>query len=155
MSVIDQESIITRDPLIDGFSLDELAIGHTAYYSKTVTEHDVYSFAGITGDLNPVHINSSSAEEMQLPGRIVHGCFTSGLVSAAIGTKMPGQGCLYLSQNSKFIRMVRFGDTLTVKLEVIKLIPEKNRAVLKTDVFNQNDEPVLVGEAVVVPKKGR
>ena len=66
---------------------------------------------------------------------------------------MPGQGCLYLSQNSKFIRMVQFGDTLTVRLEVIDKNPEKNRVTIKTEVFNQKDELTLVGEAVMVPKK--
>ena len=102
MSVINTEHQIVRDPLINGFSYDEMEIGHTAYYTKTVTEHDVGTFAGVTGDFNPAHVNQIGAEEMRLPGRIAHGALSGGLISAALGTKMPGQGCLYLSQSSKF-----------------------------------------------------
>ena len=154
MSVIDTANMISRDPMINGFSFSELEIGKTAYFTKTITEHDVYTFAGVTGDFNPAHVNETGATAMNLPSRICHGCLTAGLVSTALGIKMPGQGCLYLSQNSKFVRMVQFGDTLTVRLEVIAKDPEKNRVTIKTEVFNQNDKPVLVGEAVMVPKKG-
>ena len=151
MSVINTEHQIVRDPLINGFSYDEMEIGHTAYYTKTVTEHDVGTFAGVTGDFNPSHVNQIGAEEMRLPGRIAHGALSGGLISAALGTKMPGQGCLYLSQSSKFVRMVRFGDTLTVRLEVVEKM-EKYRVKIKTEVFNQNDELVVTGEAILVAK---
>ncbi len=153
MSVINEENMITRDPLINGFTFDELTIGSTAFFTKTLTEADVAMFAGVTGDFNPAHVNQTGAENMKLPGRICHGALTAGLISTALGTKMPGQGCLYLSQNSKFIRMVRFGDTMTVRLEVIDKNAEKNRVVIKTEVFNQRDELVLTGEATMVPKK--
>ena len=151
MSVINTEHQIVRDPLINGFSYDEMEIGHTAYYTKTVTEHDVGTFAGVTGDFNPAHVNQIGAEEMRLPSRIAHGALSGGLISAALGTKMPGQGCLYLSQSSKFVRMVRFGDTLTVRLEVVEKM-EKYRVKIKTEVFNQNDELVVTGEAILVAK---
>ena len=153
MGVIDPQNSIIRDPMLQGFTYDELQLGKTAYYTKTVTEHNVYTFAGVTGDMNSAHVNQNGAEEMNLPGRIAHGALTAGLVSAALGTKMPGQGCLYLGQNSKFVRMVRFGDTLTVRLEVIKRDDEKKRVVIKTEVFNQNDELVLTGEAKMLPKR--
>lgn len=153
MSVISKEKMIVRDPLIDGFSYDELTMGATAYFTKTLTEADVASFAGVTGDFNPAHVNQTGATEMNLPGRICHGALTAGLVSTALGTKMPGQGCLYLSQNSKFVRMVRFGDTLTVKLTVVDRDDAKKRVLIKTEVFNQNDELVLTGEAKMLPKK--
>lgn len=155
MGVINQETMIMRDPLMDGFNYDELELGKTAYYTKTITEHDVYTFAGITGDVNPAHVNETGAKAMNLPGRIAHGALTAGLVSTALGTKMPGQGCLYMSQNSKFIRMVRFGDTLTVRLEVIAKDDVKKRVTIKTDVFNQNDELVLTGEAKMLPKAAK
>ena len=109
------------------------------------------TFAGVTGDFNPAHVNQIGAEEMRLPGRIAHGALSGGLISAALGTKMPGQGCLYLSQSSKFVRMVRFGDTLTVRLEVVEKM-EKYRVKIKTEVFNQNDELVVTGEAILVAK---
>ena len=153
MSVITKENMIVRDPLIDGFNYEELTIGATAYFTKTLTEADVASFAGVTGDFNPAHVNQTGAEAMKLPGRICHGALTAGLVSTALGTKMPGQGCLYLSQNSKFIRMVRFGDTLTVKLTVIEKDDVKKRVTISTEVFNQKDELVLTGEAKMLPKK--
>jgi len=153
MSVISEEKMLVRDPLINGFSYDELTLGSTAYFTKTISENDVYTFAGITGDFNPAHVNQTGAENMSLPGRICHGALTAGLVSTALGTKMPGQGCLYLGQNSKFIRMVRFGDTLTVRLEVIDRDDEKKRVTIKTEVFNQDDELVLTGEAKMVPKR--
>lgn len=153
MSVVDTSNMILRDPLIQGFSYDELQLGATAYFTKTITEHDVYSFAGITGDFNPAHVNQTTAEEMKLPGRIVHGALTVGLISTALGTKMPGEGCLYLSQSSKFIRMVCFGDTLTVRLEVVERIEEKKRVKIKTEVFNQKDELVVTGVAEMLPKK--
>lgn len=152
MSVIKKENMIIRDPLIEGFTYSELKIGSTAYFMKTMTEHDAYAFAGITGDFNPAHVNQTGAEEMHLSSRICHGALTNGLVSTALGTKMPGQGSLYLSQNSKFIRKVRFGDTLTVRLEVIEKDDVKKRVTIKTEVFNQNDELVLVGEAKMLPR---
>ena len=152
MSVVNVENMLVRDPLIDGFTYDELKIGSTALYTKTITEHDVYTFSGITGDVNPAHVNQTGAEAMKLPGRISHGALTAGLVSTALGTKMPGQGCLYLSQSSKFIRVVRFGDTLTVRLEVVAKDDAKRRVTIKTEVFNQNDELVLTGEAKMLPK---
>lgn len=153
MSIIDTGSMILRDPLIEGFTFDELQPGATAYYTKTITEHDVYSFAGITGDYNPAHVSQTGAEAMKLPGRIVHGALTGGLISAALGTRMPGQGCLYLSQSTKFIRMVRFGDTLTVRLEVAEKNEEKGRVKIKTEVFNQKDELVAAGMADMLPRK--
>ena len=153
MSVIIEENMIARDPLINGFTYEELEPGKTAFFTKTITEHDVGTFAGVTGDFNPAHVNQTGAEAMKLPSRIAHGALTAGLVSTALGTKMPGQGCLYLSQNSKFIRMVEFGDTLTVRLEVLSRDEEKHRVTIKTDVYNQRDELVLTGEAKMLPKR--
>ena len=145
-------NMIVRDPLVNGFSYDELEIGHTAFFSKTVSEHDVYSFAGATGDFNPGHVNTEVAVLPRIASRIVHGALTAGFVSTAIGTKMPGQGCLYVGQNSKFIRPVKFGDTVTVRLEIVSKDDKKRRVKIKTEVFNQHEELVLVGEADVLPK---
>ena len=155
MSVIDTSKLAVRDPLIDGFTYDELEIGMTAYVTKTTPEHDAYTFAGITGDCNPAHLNETVARSMGLPGRICHGALTAGLVSTALGTRLPGQGCLYLSQKSTFTHVVCFGDTLTCRIEVIAKDDVKKRVTFKTEVFNQNDELVLTGEARMVPKKSR
>jgi len=150
--MIDTSNMIVRDPLMSGFTYDELNIGDTAFFAKTVTEHDVYAFAGVSGDYNPAHINEQMAAESRITTRIAHGALSAGLISAALGTKMPGQGCLYVSQNSKFLRPVKFGDTLTVRLEIAAKNDEKKRVKVKTEVFNQNDELVVTGEADILPR---
>lgn len=152
MSKFDIRNAITRDPSINGFSYDELKVGDTAYYSKTISESDVYQFAGVTGDFNPAHTNEASPHPL-FGTRICHGALSGGLVSAALGMKMPGQGCLYLSQHSKFVKAVKFGDTITVKLELTKKDDEKKRVYISTECYNQRDELVLTGEAVILPKK--
>ncbi len=152
MSIIKADETKVRDPLINGFSYDELEVGDVAYFVKTVTEHDVYDFAGITGDFNPAHVNQQDSEQKRFHQRIAHGVLSCGLISAALGTRMPGEGCLYVSQFSKFVRPVKFGDTLTVRLEVTEKIEAKRRVKIKTEVFNQNDELVTTGEAEMLPK---
>ena len=149
----DKEHMIARDVFYEGYTYDELQVGHKAYYSKTVTDYDVGAFAGCTTDISPVHLNEEFAvNEMGLPSRIVHGAYTNSLVSAATGIKMPGQGSIYLMQNSKFRRMVQIGDTLTVELEVIEKIEKHKFVRLSTKVYNQRDELVLEGEALTKPR---
>ena len=156
MSIINKEHMIARDPMIDGYTYDELEIGQTAYYSKTITDFDVGAFAGCTGDISPVHLNEIFAtQEMGLPSRIVHGAFTNAMVSAATGLKMPGQGSIYLMQNSKFRRYVQIGDTLTVRLEIIEKDEVHHFVRIKTDVYNQRDELVLEGEALTKPRQAK
>lgn len=149
---IDTTSAIVRDPAINGFSFDELQIGDKAFYVKTVSESDVYTFAGVTGDFNPAHTNEETPHVL-FGTRIAHGALSCGFVSAALGMKMPGQGCLYLGQSSKFVRPVKFGDTITVCLELIAKDEAKKRVTIKTDCYNQNGELVLTGEASILPKK--
>jgi len=152
MSIIKPEESKVRDPLINGFSYDEIEVGDVAYFAKTISEHDVYSFAGITGDFNPAHVNHQDSEQKRFHQRISHGVLSGGLISAALGTRLPGEGCLYVSQFTKFVRPVKFGDTLTVRLEVTEKIEAKRRVKIKTEVFNQNDELVTTGEAEMLPK---
>ena len=152
MSIIKPEESKVRDPLINGFSYDELNVGDVAYFTKTITEHDVYGFAGITGDFNPAHVNQQDSEKKRFHQRIAHGVLSGGLISAALGTRLPGEGCLYVSQFTKFVRPVKFGDTLTVRLELTEKIEAKRRVKIKTEVFNQNDELVTTGEAEILPK---
>lgn len=145
--------MVPRDVSIDGLTLDEMEIGDKAYVQKTITEHDVYTFAGVTGDFNVAHVNHEEAKDNMFGERIVHGALTTGLISAVLGMKLPGAGCLYISQTSKFIRPVKFGDTIKAEAEVIKKIPEKNRVIIKTTCTNQRDELVLAGEAEIMPRK--
>ena len=138
---------------MEGYSVDALQVGQSASFSKTITEHDVYTFAGVTGDLNPAHINERYARETQFHGRIAHGMLSAGLISAVIGMQLPGPGTIYLGQELKFTKPVRFGDTVTATCTVSELIPEKNIAKLDTTCTNQNGEVVIKGMATVMPPK--
>ncbi len=125
-------------------------VGDTAEFSKTISESDVYLFAGITGDMNPVHINELEAVHSFAKKRIVHGALVSGMISTVIGMKLPGPGTIYMEQDSKFVRPVFLGDTIKATVEVQEILNER-KGVLKlgTVVFNQNDEIVLNGFAIV------
>lgn len=128
----------------------ELTIGQFAEHSKTVTETDVVLYAGITGDFNPMHVNQTYAEKTRFGGRIAHGMLTAGFISAVLGMKLPGEGSIYMSQSLRFMKPVRIGDTITARIEVIELFPDKRRVRLATSCRNQSDEVVLDGEALVL-----
>ena len=129
-------------------------IGRTASVSKTISETDVYLFAGITGDFNPAHVNEVYARDTIFNGRIAHGMISAGLISAVLGAHMPGPGTIYLSQTLKFLAPVRIGDTITATVTITNIIAEKNRATILTEVRNQDEKTVTTGEAVVMlPKK--
>ncbi len=129
---------------------DALRVGMVAELSRTVTETDVVLFAGITGDVNPAHTDQVWAERSRFGGRIAHGMLTAGLVSAVLGTKLPGPGSIYVGQTLRFTRPVHFGDTVTARVEVTELVAAKRRAVLRTTCTNQRGEGVLEGEATVL-----
>ncbi len=129
---------------------EELQIGQAAEFAKTVTEADVVLYAGITGDLNPAHINQVEAEKSRFGGRIAHGMLSAGLISAVLGTRLPGPGTIYLEQTLRFTRPVRIGDTVTARVEVIELIEKRRRVRLATSCANQDGEVVLEGEALVM-----
>jgi len=120
-----------------GKTIAELKIGDKAQFQKTITETDVYLFAGISGDNNPVHLNDLEAKKSIFKERIVHGMLTASLISAVLGTKMPGPGTIYLGQNLKFIKPVKFGDTILAEVEVIEIIETKNIVKLSTICYNQ------------------
>lgn len=125
-------------------------VGMKASFSKTISESDVYLFAGITGDFNPAHVNAVAAENTIFGERIVHGILVTGLISTAIGMKLPGEGTIYMEQDSKFLRPVKIGDTLTANVEIIEIINEEKRILkLDTNVQNQRNEKVIEGYAIV------
>ena len=136
-----------------GLTIKELNIGDKASFQKTITETDVYLYAGITGDLNPAHINQVEAETTMFQGRIAHGMLTAGLVSAVLGMQLPGPGSIYLGQELKFLAPVRIGDTIKAEVEIIEKIDEKNRIKLSTICTNQNGVEVLKGIATIMPPK--
>lgn len=134
-----------------GLNINELEVGQKAIYTKTLTETDVYLFAGISGDINPAHVNDEYAKSTPFKGRIAHGILTASLISAVIGMQLPGPGTIYVSQSLKFLAPVHFGDTITATVEIIDIFSEKNRVSLKTYCKNQDGIMVLVGEAIVLP----
>ena len=136
-----------------GKTMDEIALGETAEFAKTVSETDVYLYAGITGDLNPAHVNEAYAADTFFKGRIAHGMLTAGFISAILGTRLPGPGTIYIRQELNFLAPVRMGDTITARVEVMEKITEKNRLRLRTTCTNQAGKMVLDGEAVVMPPK--
>ena len=136
-----------------GKTIDELKIGDSAEISKTVSETDIYQFAGITGDFNPAHMNEEYAKKTFFKTRIAHGMLSAGFISTAIGNKLPGTGSIYVKQDLRFLAPVRIGDTITARVEVIEIMDGKNRVRLKTVCVNQEGTQVLDGEAVVSPPK--
>jgi 3-hydroxybutyryl-CoA dehydratase len=131
---------------------EDIKIGDIATFSKTITEFDVYQFAGITGDFNPVHINKEFAKNSMFKDQIAHGMLTGSFISTVLGTKLPGENTIYLSQNLKFLAPVKFGDTITARVEVIDKRDDKHIIKLKTQVFNQYGEWVVDGEAITMKK---
>ena len=139
---------------MENYTIDQLVIGQSASMSKTISEHDVYSFAGITGDFNPAHVDEEYAKGTRFKGRIVHGMLSIGFVSAVIGMRLPGPGTIYLGQEMKFTKPVHFGDSITATVTVSEINREKNIVKLDTVCTNQNGEAVLTGKATIMPPKG-
>ena len=138
---------------LHGLFFEDLKLGQTAVYARTLTEADIVLFAGISGDTNPVHINEEFASATMFSGRIAHGMLTAAFISTVIGTRLPGPGSIYVSQSLRFKAPVRTGDTLVARATITDLVPEKRRATLSTTV-SVGDKVVLEGEAVVlVPRR--
>jgi 3-hydroxybutyryl-CoA dehydratase len=137
----------------EGMSIQELKIGDSAQITKTITEEIVNEFARVTGDTNPIHTNPAYAEKTIFKGRIAHGIYSLGIFSTILGNILPGYGTIYLSQEVKFLAPVRIGDTITARVEVIELVPERNRVKFKTTCSNQNGKLVVDGYAWGMPPR--
>ena len=138
---------------LHGFFLEELEVGMTAVYARTITDADIVLFAGVSGDTNPLHLSSEFADGSRFEGRVAHGMLTAGFISAVIGTKLPGPGCIYMSQNLKWMAPVRAGDPVLTRVTIKDINYEKQRVVMET-VCTVNDEVVIEGEALVkVPSR--
>lgn len=127
----------------------EYYIGQKGTFSKTITQSDVYNYAGISGDFNPIHINECEAEKSIFKKQICHGMLTASLISTVIGNIMPGKGSIYLEQNCRFVKPVFFGDTITAEVTVTAIDENKKILTLQTDEYNQTDEIVVKGMAKV------
>jgi 3-hydroxybutyryl-CoA dehydratase len=136
-----------------GKTMTEIHLGDSAEFSKTVSETDIYLYAGITGDFNPAHVNAAYAEKTFFKTRIAHGMLTAGFISTILGTLLPGPGTVYLKQELRFMAPVRIGDTITARAEVTAKVEEKNKITFKTTCINQDGTVVLDGEAMVSPPK--
>ncbi len=128
---------------------EDYQVGEKATFTKTVTESDVYGYAGITGDFNPAHVNKVAAENSMFKQRIAHGMLSAGFISAVLGTKLPGEGAIYISQELSFLAPVYFNDTITATAEIIEKL-EKGRLKVKTTCTNQYGTIVIDGTAVLL-----
>ena len=136
-----------------GAKFEDLAVGQSGVYARTVTEADILAFAGVTGDFNPVHVNEELAAASMFGGRIAHGMLSAGFISTVLGTKLPGPGSIYLSQSLKFKAPVKIGDTVVARCTIKELTPEKRKAKFDT-VCTVKGKVVLEGEAeIMVPKR--
>ena len=136
-----------------GKHMDELQLGESAEFSKTVTETDVVLYAGITGDFNPAHVNEAWAKASFFKGRIAHGMITAGFISAVLANQLPGPGSIYLGQTLRFMAPVRIGDTITARVTVAEKLEDNKRVRLTTTCHNQEGIVVLDGEATVMPPR--
>ncbi|WP_160123440.1 MaoC family dehydratase [Rhodovarius lipocyclicus] len=133
---------------------EDLSVGQSASFGKTITEADILLFSAVSGDTNPVHINAEIAANSVFKGRVAHGMISAGLISAVLGTRLPGEGTVYLGQTLKFRAPVHIGDTVTATVTIATLTPGKNRVTLTT-VCTVAGKTVLEGEALVmVPSRG-
>lgn len=138
--------------MIKELRYEDIEIGDTASFSKTIGEIDVYQFAGITGDFNPMHMNKEYAKTTVFKERIVHGMLTASFISTVLGMKLPGPNTIYMEQNVRFLAPVHIGDTITVTVTVIAKDDTKKRIRLRTTVTNQEGKVVVDGEALTMKK---
>lgn len=138
---------------MEGKTIQEIQAGDTAAFTKTIAEHDVYAYAGITGDFNPVHINAVYAAGTMFNKRIVHGMLYAGFISTVLGTQLPGPGAIYVSQQLRFLKPVYIGDTITAEVEAAECDTEKNRVRFITRCINQDGTLVAEGESLLMPRR--
>ena len=136
-----------------GLTIDSIQVGAAAEITRVATDGDIADFVDAVGDHNPIHADREYAATTIFKERIAPGIWTAGLISAVIGTRLPGPGAIYLSQDLKFLKPVMFGDTIAARAEVLEVNRDKNRLRLRTLCTNQRGEPVLTGEALVMPSK--
>lgn len=134
---------------MNGHFFEDLQVGQTASLAKTITEADILMFSAVSMDTNPVHLDEEAAKATQFGGRIAHGMLSAGLISAVMGTRLPGPGTIYLGQTLKFRAPVRIGDTVTATAEVTALDPARRRATLKT-TCTVAGKVVIEGEATAL-----
>ena len=137
-------------PQLVNFTYDEITIGQTASYAKVIAERDIQLFAAVSGDVNPVHLDSEFAATTSFGERIAHGMLTGAIISAALAMELPGPGTIYLSQTLRFRLPVKIGDTITVALQVTDKQERRGIVVLDCKASNQAGKVVATGSAEVI-----
>ena len=141
--------------LLHGYFIEDLTVGMSTSYGRTVTETDIANFAGVSGDTNPLHLNAEFAAATRFKQRIAHGMLSAAYISTLIGTRLPGPGCLYISQTLKFLAPVRIGDTVIATATITDVNTAHRRVKLST-VCKVGDVVVVEGEAeTLVPTKAK
>lgn len=136
-----------------GYYFEDITVGMSAEFSRTVGDADIMAFAELSGDFNPVHVDEAFAKTTMFKGRIAHGMLSAAYISTALGTRLPGPGCVYVAQSLKFKAPVRIGDTVVARVEVLSTLPEKRFVTLRTSCSVES-KVVLDGEAtLMVPGK--
>lgn len=136
-----------------GKTYEELNLGDKESFSKTITETDIVIYAGLTGDFNPIHVNSEFAKKSRFGERVAHGPIALGLITPVVGMKLPGVGSILLHLEAKFVAPVKIGDTITAEAEIIEKI-EKNKSVkLRMRFYNQYEKDVIVGTITLLPPR--
>lgn len=136
-----------------GYFFEDLKEGMSAVFSKTITEADLLMFAGVSGDTNPIHLDQDFASRSIFEGRIAHGMLTASLVSTVLGTRLPGPGAIYVTQNLRFLAPVRIGDTVIARVAIEELNAERSRVTFAT-TCHVTDTKVVDGQAVLmVPRR--
>jgi len=138
-----------------GITIEDLQVGDSAQVVRRASEEDIAAFVEAVGDYNPIHADPEYAATTIFKEPIAPGIWTAGLISAVIGTRLPGPGAIYLSQELKFLKPVLFGDVIMARAEVIEVMRERNRLRLRTVCTNQRGDDVLTGEALIMPSKVR
>ena len=139
--------------LNQGKRISEIHLGDKASFTKQITESDVQNFAKLSGDMNLIHLDQEYARQTLFKERIAHGMLTASTISAVLGNQLPGPGSVLLSQSFRYIAPVKLGDFVRAEVEVIEIITEKNHVRLKTVCYNQNNNIVIDGEALVFPRR--
>ena len=135
-----------------GKRIQDLTVGDHAEKINVITQEDAQNYAAITGDNNPLHFETEEAYQSRYGKPIPHGMILAGFISGVIGAALPGPGCIYQSQSMDFLLPVYYNDTILTRVTVIACNPERNRLTLRTECFNQNQELIVTGEALVLPR---
>lgn len=134
---------------LHGLYLEDLKVGMSAAFAKTITEADIVMFAGISGDTNPVHMHEEFGTSSMFKGRIAHGMLSASLLSTVFGTKLPGPGAIYLSQNLRFKAPVRIGDTVTARATITEIVTDKKRVIFNC-ACTVGEKVVIEGDAALM-----